>query len=155
MNGITIRAVQTANQTGVDVDVFDPFRDALTLVMRLTVDDEVIDRGDWSSFEAVFQIIDPARESVVVNSIMREGFRWSSFWISKGRNWGPASGWTTAERWGLDWGWYRDLSGNASVFGFRGIFKAYYGEGGSGSLSTEDFAVSEIKWFRLKEIYRL
>jgi hypothetical protein len=154
MNGVTIRAVETANQDG-PADIFNPFVDALTLVMRISVDQSVIDRGDRSFFEAAFQILDPSEEAVLINTIMRDSFNWGRhFWISKGRNWGPAP-WETPEFWGLDWGWGPDLSGNASVFGFRGIFKAYYSVGGSGSLATEDFAVSEIKWFRLKEVYRL
>lgn len=156
MNGVTVRAVETKDQSGENVDLFDPFRDALALVMRLSVDQDVIDRGDNSFFEATFQILDPAREDVLVNSIMRNDFEWGRhFWISKGNNWGSPSEWTTPEDWGLEWGWRRNLSGNASVFGFRGIFKAYYSENGSGSLSTEDFAVSDTKWFRVSEVYRL
>jgi hypothetical protein len=142
MSGVTIRAAYTANQDGPS-DLFNPYTDALTFVMRLSVEQAVIDRGDWANFEAVFQIIDPTRESVVLNAVLPVGnFSWGRhFWISKGTNWGPASGWSTARSWGLQWGWRRDYSGNASIFGFRGIFKAYYGEDGSGRLSTEDFAV--------------
>jgi hypothetical protein len=70
-------------------------------------------------------------------------------WISLGNNW-DSSRYDTPYRWGLDW-----TPANTSIFGFRGLIKAYSWQGESGLQSLDAFDVSDIHWFRIKEIYML
>ena len=146
---LRIDGLRTVNQLGQNATLFNPFTDALALTMDLRVSTDVLALPS-PSFTAEFQIFDPHTHKVVVSSFWGTGFNWGQyFWISKGNNWGPPADYQTPERWGLSW------SAN-SVFGFRGIVKAQYiPSPGSGWTAIDAFDVSPMRWFRLKEMFRL
>ncbi|MGB2696303.1 MAG: hypothetical protein WBD28_00420 [Candidatus Zixiibacteriota bacterium] len=148
---LKIERIQTKNQRGENATLFDPFGDALTLIMDIKASPDLMDLPK-PMFMAVFQIIDPLTDIVVVNQTWLHEFQWGpNFWISMGNNWGPdPSDYTTPKRWGLEW--WKTGSG---VFGFRGIIKAYSSQKEKGMITVDAFDVSGIRWFRLKEIYAL
>ncbi len=149
MPTLKIRGLRTVNQNGQNATLFDPFGDALALTMDLQASADLLALPS-AAFTAEFQIFDPHLHKVVVSSYWSTTFNWGQyFWISKGNNWGPPSAYTTAEKWGLNW------TAN-SIFGFRGIIKAQYiPSPGSGWEAVDAFDVSDMRWFRLKEIFRL
>ncbi|HET7278469.1 MAG TPA: hypothetical protein VFJ22_10345 [Dermatophilaceae bacterium] len=149
MPSLTITRLRTVNQAGQDARVFDPFGDALALVMDLSASADLLALPS-PGFSAEFQILDPHQHKVVVSSYWGSSFNWGPFfWISKGNNWGPPADYQTPERWGLSW------TAN-SIFGFRGIVKAQYiPSPGSGWRATEAFDVSPMHWFRVREVFRL
>jgi hypothetical protein len=149
MPSLTIVGVRTVNQLGQNAKLFEPFSDALSLVMDLRASADLL-ALPTPSFSAEFQIFDVHLHKVVVSSFWGSAFNWGpNFWISKGNNWGPPADYQTPERWGRSW------TAN-SIFGFRGIVKAQYiPSPGSGWRATEAFDVSPMRWFRLREVFRL
>ena len=149
MPSLTITRVQAANQTGQDTRLFDPFSDALALVLDLHASADLLALPQ-AAFSAEFQIFDPHLHKVVVSTSWGSLFNWGpNFWISKGNNWGPPADYQTAQRWGLSW------SAN-SIFGVRGIVKAQYiPSAGAGWRATDAFDVSPMHWFRLREVFSL
>jgi hypothetical protein len=137
------------NQSGQNARLFDPFGDALALVMELQASADLLALPS-AAFSAEFQIFDPHLHKVVVTTSWGSQFNWGpNFWISKGNNWGPPADYTTPERWGLSWM-------TNSIFGFRGIVKAQYiPSPGSGWRATEAFYVSPMRWLRIREVFRL
>jgi hypothetical protein len=151
MPTLQITNLRTMSQSNQNATLFNPFADALALTMDLTASADLIALPS-SSLSAIFQIIDPRTNSVVVNRTWTTPFKWGRwFWISMGNNWGPPSDYQTPSRWGLSWG-------QNSVFGFRGIVKALYiptRPPGSGWRAVDAFDVSDVRWFRLEEIFTL
>jgi hypothetical protein len=150
MPSLRIVNVRIANQNSPNVTLFDPYNDALALVMDVEASADLLALPN-PSFAAIFEVIDPLTNMVVVTQSWGTGFNWGgAFWISMGQNWGPPNQWETAEKWGLRW-----LS-NPAVYGFRGIIGAYFAPpDGSGLHTTDAFDVSDIAWFRLENIYEL
>lgn len=146
---LRITSLRTVNQQGQNATLFDPFNDALALTLDLQASADLLALPN-AAFSAEFQIFDPHTHKVVVSTSWGSTFNWGQFfWISKGNNWGPPSAYTTPEQWGLNW------IAN-SIFGFRGIVKAQYiPSPGSGWSAVDAFDVSNMRWFRLKEIFRL
>lgn len=151
MPELTITSVHTASQHSSQATLFHPFDDALTLVMHLVASQDLMDVQD-PHFEAAFQIINPRTNQVDIHQTWFHSFAWGRFfWISLGNNWGPSSSdYTTPYRWGLNW-----TPANTSIFGFRGLIKAYSWQGESGLQSLDAFDVSDIHWFRIEEVYML
>lgn len=146
---LRIDGLRTVNQQGQDVTLFDPFDDALSLTLDFHASPDLLALPD-AHMSAEFQIFDPHLHTVVVHSYWGTYFNWGEyFWISKGNNWGPPSSYQTAEAWGLNW-----IA--SSVFGFRGIVRAFYTPSpGAGSVTVDAFDVSPMRWFRVKEVFRL
>jgi len=146
---LRIDGLRTVNQLGQNATLFDPFSDALSLTMDLHASPDLLALPN-AAFSAEFQIFDPHTHTVVVSSSWGSTFNWGEyFWISKGNNWGPPSDYQTAEQWGLSWV-------TNSVFGFRGIVTAQYiASPGAGWTTVDAFDVSPMRWFRLKQIFRL
>jgi hypothetical protein len=148
---LRIDGLRTVNQSGQNATLFDPFGDALALTMDLHASADLLALPQ-AAFTAEFQIFDPHTHKVVVSTYYGSAFSWGEFfWISKGNNWGPPSDYTTPERWGLSW------VAN-SIFGFRGIVKAQYippSPPGSGWNAVDAFDVSVMRWFRVREKFRL
>lgn len=146
MAAIRVDSLGTVNQRGENTTIFGP-GDALALTIDITASQDLATPSDpqfMGFFEAVFQIIDPLSDTVVVNETWLSAFEWGpDFWISMGNNWGPAEGdFDTPRRWGL-----RVTQDAGNVFGFRAIVKAYtvfVPEGGAGEKA---FDVSPVRWF--------
>ena len=153
MATIRITSLRTLNQYNQDVRFFRR-QDALSLTMFISASANLLTPPEPQAnltipvFDAVFQIIDPLTDTVIVNERW-EGheFTWGgSFFISAG-NWsGPsASDYSTPERWGLSNG----------IFGFRGIVLAYWVFAPEGGLipieGGSPFSISSIRWFRVDE----
>jgi hypothetical protein len=148
MPTLIISGMRTVSQSG-NSTLFDPYNDALSLVMDLQASPDLLALPS-AAFSAEWQIFDPHLHKVVVSTYWGSLFNWGpNFWISKGNNWGPPTSFQTPERWGLSW------SAN-SIFGFRGIVKAQYiPSPGSGWRATEAFDVSGMQWFRVREVFQL
>ncbi|MBM2618844.1 hypothetical protein JIG36_25120 [Actinoplanes sp. LDG1-06] len=146
---LKVEGVRTVNQSGQNATLFDPFSDALALVLDLSASADLLALPQ-ASFSATFQIFDPHGNRVAVSTAYGSAFNWGPrFWISKGNNWGPPTAYQTAEKWGLSW------SAN-SIFGLRGLVKAQYiPSPGSGWAAVDAFDVSPMRWFRVKEKFRL
>jgi len=150
MMDLNITRVHTNNQSG-EATLFDPYSDALTLVMDIsaTADLMAVQAPRWS---ASFQIIEPKTNAVVVHENWFDEFHWGPhFWISLGRSWGGVANYTTPKAWGLIWA----PVPSEAVFGFRGIIKAHSWKGEQGLESLDAFDVSATHWFRVKEIFTL
>ena len=149
MLSLTITRAYTASQNG-PTTLFHPFGDALTLVLTISASADLmaVQNPRW---EAAFQIIEPRTNQVVVHESWFDAFHWGpNFWISKGKNWGGGN-YDTPHAWGLDW----TPNSSEAIFGFRGLIKAYSWRGEHGLESLDAFSVSEIHWFRVKEVYSL
>ncbi len=149
MPSLDIIGHHTSSQNG-QATFFDPYGDALSMVMTLRASADLlqIENPRW---KASFQIIEPKTNAVVVHQSWSEEFIWgANFWISLGNNWSPGN-YDTPHSWGLNW---TPLSSEA-VFGFRGMVKAYSWQGESGLISVDAFDVSDIHWFRVREVYSL
>ena len=151
MPTLKIDRVRTMNQQGENATLFDPFVDALALNMDISASADLMELPR-PMFMAVFQFIDSLTDTVIFYHTWLHDFEWGCFfWISIGNNWGPSpSNYTTPERWGLEW--WKVGSG---IFGFRGMIKAYSWQGEDGLITIDAFDVSNIRWFRLKEVFRL
>lgn len=146
---LNIVGLRTVNQGGQNATLFDPFSDAVSLTLDLQASADLLALPQ-PAFTAELQIFDPHQHKVVVSTYFGSTFNWGpNFWISKGNNWGPPSDYTTPEKWGLSWV-------TNSIFGFRGIVKAQYiPTPGSGWTAVDAFSVSAMRWFRVKEKFRL
>jgi hypothetical protein len=128
---LVINNARTANQSSGNVDSFRLTQDALALVMDVTASKYLVALG--LKYDSIWQIVSAATNKVVkqvVNANQAFSFgQW--FWISMGNNWGPTSNdYTTPQKWGLSPGLYY----------FRGAITVQ---------STNTFAVSSRKWFRV------
>jgi len=152
MATLAIRHVRTMNQDHVNATLFDPFTNALALVMDCFASSDLVSLVK-PMFHAQFEIINPSTDVVIVNQGWMHDLAWGQyFWISMGNNWGPSpSDYTTPENWGI----HPASHGWNEVFGFRGIIKAYSWEGENGQIDLDAFDVSEIRWFRVRRIARL
>ena len=140
MPSLKITGLRTINQNGVDATFFDPFSDALALILDCEASADLLAIRS-PRFNAQFEILNPSTDIVVVNSGWTNPLAWGQFfWISMGNNWGPPGSYSTPNAWGIhpaNHGWNE-------VFGFRGIIKAY-----SGLTPVDAFDVSAIRWFRI------
>lgn len=135
-SGLQFYLLRTLNGQGADTTLFNPFTDTLTLVMYASLSPEVSSLSGLV-FEANFEIID-ARTNTVVVYAPREfgiGTGWSGFFASLGS--------ITPHDWGLQW-----TAGD--IFGFRavGAMRSSQGE-------VDAFDVSDIKWFRLMDVFEV
>jgi hypothetical protein len=146
---LKIDGLRTVNQSGQNATLFDPISDALALTLDLHASADLL-ALPGAAFSAEFQIFDPHRHQVVVSTYWGSMFNWGQyFWISKGNNWGPPADYQTPEKWGLSWV-------TNSIFGFRGIVKAQYlPTPTSGWAAVDAFDVSPMRWFRVREVFRL
>jgi hypothetical protein len=146
---LRIAQLRTMNQGGQNSTLFHPFSDALALTLDLQASPDLL-ALPGVAFTAEFQIFDPHIHKIVASTYFGSTFNWGqNFWISKGNNWGPSSDYQTPERWGLSWN-------VNSLFGFRGLVKAQYiPSSGSGWTAVDAFDVSAVRWFRIRELFRL
>lgn len=112
---VAITRVRTASQAGTQ-ETFRRTGDALALVLDVAASQDLVDSG--LRFDANFQILDYQTNTVRRSVWTRNSaFSWGThFWISQGNNWGPASDYTTPEKWGLPVGVYA-LRGTIEVLG--------------------------------------
>ncbi|HYA25553.1 MAG TPA: hypothetical protein VEF05_15425 [Terriglobales bacterium] len=153
MPTLTIQRVETVNQYGENVVLFDPHNDALSLKMFVLASDDLLITGSEeenesvsAGFQAVFQIIDALTNDVILNEVWESGFLWGrSFWISMGNNWGPTQNdYTTPERWGL-----ATNKRGSGIFGFRGIIRQLQELEATFVVTSDAFGISDIRWFGL------
>jgi hypothetical protein len=146
---LRIVGLRTVNQSGQNATLFNGFSDALSLTLDLQASSDLLALPQ-AAFTAEFQLFDPHLHRVMVSAYFGSTFNWGpNFWISKGNNWGPPADYQTPERWGLSWV-------TNSIFGFRGIVKAQYiPSPGSGWTAVDAFDVSGMRWFRVREQFRL
>lgn len=140
MPTLRIRGLRTVNQRQENATLFHPFGDALSLTLDLSASPDLLALRQ-ASFSAEFQIFDPHLHKVVVTSYYGDTFNWGPyFWISKGINSGPPTGYQTPYKWGLNW------TAN-SIFGFRGIVRAQYIPApGDGWTSVEGLSIIWCNW---------
>jgi hypothetical protein len=117
---VAISGARTASQAGTQ-NVFRRTTDALALVLDVVASQDLVNAG--LRFDANFQIIEFTTNTVRRNVWTRNSpFSWGThFWISQGNNWGPASAYTTPEKWDLPVGVYA-LRGTIEVLGGPGVF---------------------------------
>jgi hypothetical protein len=148
MPTLSITWVGTVNQRGQNVALFNPFFDALALVMSLEASADLLALPNpyWS---ASFQIIHPHTNAVVVDEVRSGPFQWGpAFWISLGNNWAPD--YTTIQKWGLHWAG----PGTQALWGFRAIIRGYNWTAQEVQ-TVEAVDVAEIRWFRAMEIFEI
>jgi hypothetical protein len=150
MASLIIDSIRTMNQFGDNATMFQPFSDALTLTMDLTASPDLAagTNAFGFSFEAIFQIIGAASDTVIVQQTWHHGFEWGRyFWISQGNNWGPApTDYTTPEKWELT-----NFDPQVEMYGFRGIIKCYENLP-VGLRPLDAFDISPIRWFRVARL---
>jgi len=145
MPTLSIRGVRTMNQDHANATFFDPFADALALVLDCYASPDLLALPD-PRFHAQFEIVNPSTDIVVVNSGWAHALAWGEyFWISMGNNWGPPASFTTPAKWGI----HPSAYAWNEVFGFRGIIKAYSWQGENGEIDLDAFDISDIRWFRV------
>lgn len=134
--GLQFYLLRTLNGQGADTTLFNPFTDTLTLVMYASLSPAVSSLAGLI-LEANFEILD-ARTNTVVVYEPREfgiGTGWSGFFASLGS--------ATPHDWGLQW-----TAGD--IFGFRAVAAMRSSQG-----EVDAFDVSDIKWFRLMDVFEL
>jgi hypothetical protein len=147
MLSLTITNAYTRSQKGI-TNLFDPYGDALVLVLHFSASADLM-AVQKPCFQAAFQIIEPRTNQVVVHESYFDEFHWGpNFWLAMGKNWGGGN-YDTPHAWGLNW----TPNSSEAIFGFRGLVKAYSWQGANGLESLDAFSVSDIHWFRVKEIY--
>lgn len=104
---IWFRGLRTASAGVSDRRTFRRTVDALALTLDLSATPDLVNLG--LTYDAMYQVLDP-RTNLPVRTDWSRNLRFvhgTGWWISLGRNWGEASGWTTPARWGLGPGLWR------------------------------------------------
>ncbi len=142
MPSARITRVETENVQGANVSLFDPFSDGLKLTMFFTLSADILQIPDVQ-LQGSFQILDFRNDQVVVHQ---------SIWANYNPSLGPNLFWwlgsPTPHDWGLQWQ-------SADIFGFRAAVEVFAQEGEAGMVAVDAFDVSDIRWFRLKDIFEL
>jgi len=141
MSAINITQLQTIDGANNNVRLFSPFTTTLKLVVyfNLSVDFRTMQNV---KLRVMFEIIEFSTNNVVVYH--PHDFNYSG---TMGQSLFAWEGDPTPHQLGLQW----IGPGRGIVFGFRSAVEASSLQGQNGQIAIDALAVSDIRWFRLKD----
>jgi hypothetical protein len=140
MPTINISRAYVTRGDGTETILFDPFIDSLKLVVDFDLSSDIVQLPNVF-LNVVFELIDFRTNIVVVHHPAQYSYN-----PTLGRFLFAWAGSPTPQQWGLQW------IGN-DIFGFRVGIEASSYQSPNGFVAIEALAVSDIKWFRLEDVF--
>lgn len=142
MPTVKITSLETENAQGENISLFNPYTDNLKLVMFFTLSQDIVATPSVV-LSGTFQIIELRTNQVVADHAAQANYNpaigpYVFWWMGS----------PTPQNWGLQW-----IQGD--IFGFRAAVEVSAIEGEEGLIPVNAFDVSEIRWFRLADIFEV
>ena len=145
MSSINITQLQTIDGANNNVKLFSPFTTTIKLVVDFNLSADFLTMQNVK-LRVMFEIIEFSTNNVVVYH--SHDFNYSS---NLGQSLFAWEGDPTPHQLGLQW----VGPGRGNVFGFRAAVEASSLQGQNGQIAIDALAVSDVRWFRLKDEYSL
>lgn len=142
MPSVKITSLETENAQGKNISLFNPFTDGLKLTMFFTLSQDIVAMSNVQ-LEGSFQIIEFRTNQVVVHHTAQANYNPG---LGQHVFWWVGS--PTPHDWGLQWT-------QADIFGFRAAIEVSALQGEQGLVAVDAFDVSDIRWFRLEDVFLL
>lgn len=142
MPSVKITTLETDNAQGQNVSLFNPFTDPLKLTVFFTLSQDIVGMPSVQ-LTGTFQIIELRTNQVVVDHVAQANYNPG---IGPNVFWWMGS--PTPHDWGLQWT-------QGDIFGFRAAIEVSSFQGAQGLVAVDAFDVSDIRWFRLEDVFEL